>query len=277
MSEASERIPAPPPAVHVVVPGLLTTMTAAALAAAAFGGRPALALVLLPVQIAVVVAWLAVLDVEGAVGGMVVGIGAAVVADVLALDGVYGLRRLAGAVGVSLLVALVHQLVRRDGRPGLTASLTATVSVAALVVGASVLVALRTGEAGTDAVETSLAALAAATVVARVVDALIHGPAIAASPRRGWPGFVAGIAAGVLCGGVVGSARGLGTGDAAVLAGSVAVIALAFELGTDLARSAIPRRQTTLRARSGLVPLSVFLPVCAIGPAAYVAGRILLG
>ena len=263
--------------VRVIVPGLLTTVTAAVLAAAAYGGRPVLAVAVFPVQLVLVLSWLAALAVPSRRGAVVVALGAAVVANIVAVPGDRGLSRLAGVVGVSLLIALVHQLVRRDGRAGVTASLVGTVGAVALVVGAAVLVALRKGDEGTDAVETSLAALAASIVVARVVDAVVVVPSIATSDRRGWPGFVLGLAAGVAFGAIVGSARGLDGSSSAVLGGVVALVALAFELGTDLARLVVPRVRATRGERAALIPLSVFLPVCAIGPAAYVAGRILFG
>ena len=74
----------------------------------------------------VVAGWYASLAVPGTFGGAVVAGGTALGADlvVLAEDGDRPLSSVPAVLAVSVLAALVHQLVRRDGRDRLTASPT---------------------------------------------------------------------------------------------------------------------------------------------------------
>jgi hypothetical protein len=265
-------------AVSTLVPGVLTALTAGLLGVASLVDRPVLALILVPVQAILVITWLVSLSAPAAVGGALVAGGGALVADAIASFSDVGLRRLAAVIAVCVLLSLAHQLVRRDGRPGVTASLAATVGAVALLVGGSVLVALRVGAAGSAVVQAALAAAAAGGLVARALDAARSTPSIGGSPRRGWLGLVLGIAAGSAAAALVGAARTpLGVGDGFVLGAAVTFVLLAFELGVDLARTAVPHTRETVRVRSALIPLSVVLPLSSVGPTAYVAGRMLLG
>src|SRR4051812_44383389 len=123
----------------------------AALSAAAVGvlllgvltGRFVLAALLIPLQALLALAWLASLDTIGLLLSAVLATGVAVAADFLLATGPFGVRRLAGVVGVALLFAVLQQLVRRDGRVHMTACLAATLGAVVFVVGLAVLVALR--------------------------------------------------------------------------------------------------------------------------------------
>jgi hypothetical protein len=80
--------------------------------------------------------------------------------------------------------------------------------------------------------------------------------------------------------GVLGWAYGervdvLGVDRGVRLALVTAIIAVIADLAVDAVLSAAPPRDE--RARSALPPLGILLPVVLAGPAAYVAGRILLG
>ena len=109
------------------------------------------------------------LAVSGAVAGAVVAGGAAVAADVVVLLGEADrpLRGVPAVLALAVLAALVQQLVRRDGRPGLTASLAATVTLAALVVMAATFLA-------SDAAEGGAPLVAAAAVAAALVERAVR-------------------------------------------------------------------------------------------------------
>src|SRR4051794_30356668 len=93
--------------------GVLTAAAAGALVAAAEGGRGVLAAVLAPLQVVLILGWLSALDVRGRLGAFVICISAAGAADGLTATGPTGVRRLAGVIGVTFVIALLHQLVRR--------------------------------------------------------------------------------------------------------------------------------------------------------------------
>ena len=69
--------------------------------------------------------------------------------------------------------------------------------------------------------------------------------------------------------------QSIGTDAAVRIAVVAAVIALIADLAVDAVLHGAPPRDN--RARSALPPLGALLPVVLAAPAAYVAGRILLG
>jgi hypothetical protein len=280
MTAASVPGQATPPAGvagGTVAAGVLTSVVAALLVAASLGGRGALAAAIFPVQLMLIVGWIGVLGIRAGLGATGIAVGAAAVADVLVATGPADARRLMPVVAVGLLVALVHQLLRRDGRPGLTASLAGTVSAIALVCALATFVALRAGVGGSSAVLTALAAAAGAVLIAWLCDFGLTRPAIVGVEGRGWPGLLLGLAAACGIGALVGSARDeLGVGYGVTIGVAVAAVALAAGVGVTLARTDAgtqPGRRSTV----GLLPLAVVLPLAAAAPVAYVTGRILVG
>jgi hypothetical protein len=263
-----------------------TLVHTAALSAAAVGllllgvltGRYVLAVLLIPLQVLLLLAWLAALNASGLLWSAVVVSGSAVAADLLTATGPLGVRRLAGVVAVSLLIAMLAQLVRRDGRVNLTTSLAATLGAVVLVAGLAVLVALRRTVAGHDAAMTALIGTGGALVVARGFDALRLLRSATVTRRRSVTGLVLAGAVAVALGWLLGAVRSsLGIGDGIALATASAVVALAADIGLDIARAGQPPDPSADRARAALLPLSVLLPVCLAAPSAYVAGRVLLG
>lgn len=262
-----------------VATSVLTSVVAGLLVLASLAGREVLAGAVFPLQAALVVGWLAALGVEAALGGAVIGLAAAAVADALMAAGPTDARRLVAVVSVGLLIAMAHQLLRRDGRPGLTASLTATVSVVALVCALAALPALRAAAGGNSAVRAALTAAAGAVLVAWLCDLVAPRPALSGVARRGWVGVVLGMAVAAGIGAGIGSARDdLGPGHGAILATAVAAVALAASIAVDLGRADLAGHPPPGRRRvgAGLLPLAVVLPITASAPVAYVTGRILL-
>jgi hypothetical protein len=252
-----------------------TAVLAGYLLLASWAGRVVLAFAVAPLQAMLVVTVLAALAAPSRVRGAAIGLGAAAVADGVAATGDGGMRRFAGVIAVGVLAALVHQLSRRDGRPDVTASLTATVAGVIFGVAPAVLVALRVGGASTGVVNVAIAAAGVAVLLARAVDRVLPRPALVDAAEggaaRGWPGVLVGLGAATAVGAAIaGGTDDLTAADGAVIAAAVAAAGLLVEAGVVLASTGM-RRVAALRAIAVLVPLAV------AGPTAYVAARLLFG
>jgi molybdopterin converting factor small subunit len=267
---------APADRLSATVAGVAAGLVAAALAGLALLGIGPLAGGLFVVQVVIALAWLAVLDVRGGGGGFVIVVGTSAVMDsVLGLETEPDIGRAAGTVGVAFVVCLLYQLARRP-RVGVTASLAGAVSAITFAVCAASYIALRVETDGEFAVVAALLGAGVALAVARMVDLAVPRPAASPGSRRGVAGIVVGVAAAVLVGWAYGSrCEQLGSDHAARLALVTAVIALIADLAIDSVLAAAPPADD--RPRSALPPLAILLPVALAGPAAYVAGRILLG
>ena len=218
---------------------------------------PVLLIAVLLVQGILVVGWFPALRVPGAAGGQVVVGSVAVAADiaVLAADETRPLEHVAAVLGLALLAALAHQLVRRDGRVELTASLTATGAAAVLTGLAAAWLALDVSRAGTG-----LLVLAAAAAAAAPLADMAAGPA----GLGRWVGFLGAAAA---------------TGLAAVAVAATTSVSLAAALAAG-AGGAITARLAVLLANRAVAPhplLSAALPAVLVAPAVYLLGRVLVG
>jgi hypothetical protein len=257
--------------------GVGTALVGGALVGASYLGRPALAAVIGVVQVVAALAWLALLDARGGRGATLIALGAAAAGDALVATAPgTQLGRVAGVVGVALLAAFLHQLARRP-RPGVGASLSATMSAVLLGAAGTALLAMRGGRGGREAVVAAVLGSAAALVVARLADAAIARPLIVPAGTRGWPGAVLGVLASVAVGAVYGgSAPPLTESTGVRIAVAAALLGLVADLVVDAARAGLPP-DVDERRRSAVLPLAVLLPALVAGPTAYVAGRILLG
>jgi hypothetical protein len=161
---------------------------------------------------------------------------------------------LAAAGGV--LVAFLHQLVRRDGRPRLVESLSGEVMAVALIVCAAALIGLPRTKGGADAV-LSLAACAAAAFAVELVplpERLMTPPLVLGSSAAG------GLAAGLVPGTPVAFGAAVG------LAYAIAVICL--------------RRMFLTRPVLAFLPAAMALamaPIAAGGVLTYVLARLFVG
>lgn len=203
-----------------------------------------------------VAGWHRSLDWLGATGGAVVAGSAALGADLLVLAAA-GDRPLSGVPAVlalSVLAALVHQLLRRDGRGRLVYSLAATVTLAALAVLASSYLAAEAADGGAALV--AVAALPAGAVVAASV--LRRRMALSR-----WLDLAA-VAAVALLALVVPLVSDLEAVPAVVVAASTGLVA--WVAGFVVSRSAEPDPA-----------LAAGLPLALAGPVAYVLGRLLVG
>jgi hypothetical protein len=166
-------------------------------------------------QLAVVATWHRSLDAPSAASGAVVGGGLAAIVDVVVAntDSEPSLGPVAVVLGAGYLVAVVQQLVRRDGREQLVDALAATVSLATVAALGAAWVVLWQLPDGEDTV-----VVLAGAVVAAAVGRLAPGVAGAlAGP------MAAGIAAGALLGASVDDLGiGLGLGLAAGIPAALA-------------------------------------------------------
>ena len=204
-------------------------------------------------QLLLVADWLRSVQVGASRGGQVVLVGAAAAADagVLLADDAHPTAPVAPVLAVALLAAFVVQLVRRDGRERLTASLTATGTGAALVVLGSLWLALDRVRHG-DPVLVVAAVAVAATVLA---DLLPVPP-----PARAGAGAVATLVAAL----VVAAASDLGAGTALATGACCAVAAWLAVLAGRRVPEPRPLLPTALAA-------------LLVAPAGYLLARLLVG
>jgi hypothetical protein len=204
-------------------------------------------------QLLLVWTWFPALQVRGVLGGRVVTVAAAVAADiaVVAADDARPSAPLAAVLALALLAAFVVQLLRRDGREGLTASLTATGTAATMAVLGSLWLALDTVRRG-DAV-LLVAVLALAAVV--LADLL---------PLPGWLRWTVGAVVALGASLAVAAGSDLGAGVAVTVGAGAAVVA---GLATLVARR-LPAPHPVLPA---------VLAALLVAPVAYLLARVVVG
>jgi hypothetical protein len=230
------------------------------------------------VQVVLARAVLALLGAPAAGGALVVALVAAGAADAVVLADDGAADRLAGVVGLSLVLALLHQLVRR-GRSRVTESLADTLLAVLVTVAAACLLALGAVEDGRAVLLVVLGAAAAALLAGRLGDRLLPRPALTAGSTRGWPGLAlalaaaAGVAAGV--GGVVEGVE-LALPVRVLLGLVVAATVVTADLAVDLGAAELHAGRRDARRVRALQPAAALLPYALLGPVALLAGRLVL-
>jgi hypothetical protein len=232
----------------------LTAALGGAVALSAYAGIPVLVLAVALVQAFVAYGWNRTLVVPGSTGALVIAAAAALGSDLLLLrhDESRPLAPLSGVLGLTVVAAFVHQVVRRPHRDRVTASLSATVTLAVAVVLAALYLPAYRDTSGA-------AALVAAVALAAAAGALMGG-----LPAPAWASVPLGLAAGAGVGWLIGGATHVGSGDGGLLGLAAAVLA---EVALALVRRAAGHDRLSAAA----------LPIAFAGPAAYILGRILLG
>jgi hypothetical protein len=290
-----------------VVQGSASVLVALALLLCDLVSPLLLGAVVLALQVVLVLGLLALVDAPAAGGVFVVGVSAAVAADLAVLHDHGRLGALAGIVALSLVAALLHQLGRR-ARTRVTESLADTLFVVVLVCGCACLLAVRElGGARLAAIV--LAAVGVSLLVGRLGDAFVARPAVTPAATRGWPGLVLalglGVAVAALLGGDHLSARAaallglavaaaaaagdvavdltavaphaaVATGDVAAAPGAVAPHAAVATGDVAAAPGATAPRADDGRRAAARRPVGLLLPFAAAGPVAYVAARLVL-
>ncbi|GAA0298630.1 hypothetical protein [Kineococcus aurantiacus] len=255
-----------------------TLALAAVLALAAFGPAPVRALAVVLVGALVAVGWPELLDLPARRSTTVlvglVAVAAAVAAAVAVAhardEGTQAAGVLAHSPAVaalSLLAAFTHQLLRRDGRPRLVESVTASVGAQAVVVLGAAWVAVPSTYAGA-----TLAPVVLAAVVATAAVSATTWPLRVAGPVN----LVVGGAAGWLAA-TLAVLLGAGTGDV-VSQGRWAVAGIVAGVGAGVLVSAW-RGLTARLPAAGTVPAALAVaavPVALAGGGAYLVGRLVL-
>jgi hypothetical protein len=204
-------------------------------------------------------------DRPGRIGGMLIGLGAAVVGDVaLLVRDRTSPAVLLGVLGLALPAMIVHQLVRGVVRVRVTESLAAVAVLVAAEVALCLPIALARADDGHRLVGTVVLAATAGLAVARLTDALAPVPRIA-------DGVPYGLGA-VLLAAVAGAAAGAATagGRLAVAAGGglgalVGAVAALVAVGVGFLILALPDRPRPLVPAA----LSVLLPLALVAPVGY--------
>lgn len=274
--EPVPRVGGPAPRPPMLVQGLLSAVLAGALALVAVPGSVPLLLALLVVQLLLGLGFLAVVDAPAAGGAFAVVAVSVVVADVVALNGDGSVSGLAGVAALALVASLFHQLARR-GRSRVTESLADTLVAVVLLTGMACLIALRELDGGAEAVSVALAGAAGALAAGRIGDRVAPRPALAVGATRGWPGLLLALGAGALVASVVAGDGGSVAGRDGLLLGLVvAVAASAADLAVDLGAAELRAGWRDARRVAALRPVGLLLPFAAVGPVAFVAGRLVL-
>jgi len=251
-------------------------LVAAGLAGMSLVGIGPLTGAVFAVQVVLALAWLAAIDLPGGGGAFVLCLLAAGTVDgLVGTASAPDIGRGAGVLGAGVAVCLLYQLARRP-RVDVTRSLAGTLAGFVFVLSVAAYPALLVEVDGDLAVAAALFGTGAALAAGRVIDALVPRPAVVRGSRRGVAGAAVGLAVAVLVGWAYGAGHdSLGTDVAVRLAGVTALIAVIADIAVDAVLCADPPADD--RARSALPPLGLLLPVALAAPAAYVAGRILLG
>lgn len=268
---------APPPRLRAWDTGVAAAIFAAAIVGASDGGQAWVAALWFLAQAALPLTWAFALDVPAPLGAALIATGAGWTADVLVLDHSHvGLEGLAGVVAVSFLMALLHQLVRRN-RSRVTEALAATLGLVVLSLTGAVDVALRGLPTGRQALTAAALGIVTALLVARLVDALAPWPAITGRARRGLAGLVVGVAVAAGAGAGYGAANPqLSTPLALGLATLAAVLAACGDVGVELGLAAARRALGGRSGHVGRLVLSGVLPVMVSVAPAYVLARLAL-
>lgn len=226
-------------------------------ALAAITGTTALVVAVLVVQAGFLAGWMRLADVHAQQPGSALALAAAAAADLLAARGGAGVAgspmgALAGLLGAAFLLALFVQLLRRDRRLRVTASLTATVTATVLTLSGALWLA-----PGHLAGGRHLVPVVASGLACGVLAVLLPGP---------WQvRAVAGALLGALAGALVvlpGATGGSSSAGAALLGLAAAGVGAAGLTAASYA--SLGRRASVVTAT---------LPVLLGGPLAWVAGR----
>ena len=231
---------------------------------------------LVALQLLLILGFLALVDAPAAGGGFLVAATAALVADAIVIITDGRVSGLAGVVGLALVGAMLHQLIRRQ-RTRVTESLADELVAAVFAVAAVPLLALRMDSGGEEAVRVCLVAGGAALLLGRIGDQVLPRPALAVGATRGWPGLLLALGGGAFAGVL---ATGQGTALAgtrgALLGLAVSAAVAAADLAVDLGAAELTAGRRDARRVDALMPVGLLLPLAALAPVAFVAGRLVL-
>ncbi|SED51158.1 hypothetical protein [Ruania alba] len=234
---------------------VVTAVAAAGIGITAFGDRPLLVGTIAGIVTVFAVGWPTLLGLparRGAVAVLLLTAAAGLTALLVWEDLLY----VAVALGLGVVGAFVHEMLRRDGRPRLVESVSGVVTGAVVVASAAGWLAV-----GSGPVAVALLLVGAVTLTA--------GSACTALPIPGWLGsattIVIAAAAGLLVGSLI-EAVGLLAGGLIGLSAGVLIAAVHALFG-----------QFPASGRPTAALAAAMLPVAVSGVPVYVLGRVLLG
>jgi len=224
-------------------------------------------------QLALVVSWAFAFGFRGHLGSVLIGTGAAIGADLVAVragdpdapsDPGERLGPLAAVVALAFVLSFVHQLSRRAPRVDVAGSMSGVALLTAMVIAPSAYVILVQLADGPALLETCVAAIAAAVVVGHVVDLLLPYPRIVEGVPRGLLGFVLGTGAAMFFADRTDGADGLVAQLGALILGGV-LGGLACLLAIGASYAAVEDRGPRLAQAA----VQAVLPFAAAAPVAY--------
>ena len=213
-------------------------------------------------QLALVAAWVIGTAPGGAAGTALIGVAAALGADLaLELPARPGIGGLLPVIGPAFLAVVLNQMLRRR-RDEVTAALANGVLLVCAVTALSVVLLVSRAESPTGA--SALLAVGAALVVGHVLDLVLPRPQLAPGAPRGLLGLVLAVLAAVA---VAFVRRGLGDlvdGLSAVIFGAIlgTVAALVAIAGSYITAEA----EVTGRRAAALAVVQALLPIAACAP-----------
>ena len=236
-----------------------TAVLAAAVAGAAYVGTLPLLGVSALLVVLLVVGWSRLTNAPAPGGVAVVVLAAGAGAALLAwqTEGEPVLRHLPIVVAMALVLAFLAEMLRRDGRPRLVESVSATVTGAVVAVSAAGWIAAVRSIGGPELVVTAAVAIAVAAAVC------------AAPAARGWVGALASAAVAA----VAAAGAAAVVPDVEPVTGLVAGVTAG--LGVAALRILFERLPGITGARAGLAAATV--PVAVGGMLVFAVGRVLLG
>jgi hypothetical protein len=235
-------------------------------------GRPGVIATVAVVQAVLVPAWVLGARRPGRIGGMIVGAGAAVAADVaLLLKDRTSPAVLLGVLGLALPALIAHQLTRGVVRVRVVESLAGIATLAVAEVALSTLIALARAEVGNRLAGAVVLAAAAGLAAARLTDAVAPVPRIADGVPYGLLAVVLAAPAGAVAGAVT---RGgpLSTAGGAGIGAVVATVAALVAVGVGFLALALPERRGTAVAY-----LDVVVPLALVAPVGYLVALSVAG
>lgn len=252
--------------------GIVAIAAAVVVAGAGIAGRPALAVVVLAVQLGAVAGVLLLADAPAFGESLLLAGSAALVADLVSLrDRGAHVGWLVAVIAVALVAAVLLELVRRD-RERVVVSLSATVSAVVVAVLVAHLLVVAGPRHGGETVAAALSCTAIALGVGRLTDLAVPRPVAAPGGSRGGVGLVAAVAIGAVAGAAFGVALDpLTPAGGALLGVAAGAAAAAAELASDLASADFDARPAVA------APLAAVLPIVLTAPVVYGVSRLLIG
>lgn len=236
---------------------------AGSVAGAAQLNTVALMVVAAIMQALLLVGWLMITDPPSPRGVVVIAVGTAVAADVLAAFGTQAsLAPLAGVVGFAVVATILVQLARGVARARVTEAMSASLGAALAAVSVATLLVLMRQDGGPEAVTATALAAAVAVLTARCVDRVLPVPHVAIGVERGGLGIILGSMTGTAATAVYASTVvSLTPRGGALLGWAVALVAVLADLAASYVLIEAAPRSVYSFAAGPLVALTAAAPV----------------